>query len=49
MNKTIIEEKLKTVKFKGANWNVTFKPKRCGNCTYETYECSNMLKNLHLT
>jgi hypothetical protein len=26
MNKAIIEEKLKTVKFKGANWNVTFKP-----------------------
>ena len=26
MNKAIIEEKLKTVKFKGANWNVTFNP-----------------------
>jgi|TARA_B110000305_G_scaffold219410_1_gene260359 hypothetical protein len=26
MNKAIIEEKLKTVKFKGANWNVEFKP-----------------------
>ena len=26
MNKAIIEEKLKTVKFKGANWNVTFSP-----------------------
>ena len=26
MNKQIIEEKLKTVKFKGANWNVTFQP-----------------------
>lgn len=26
MNKAIIEEKLKTVKFKGANWNVVFKP-----------------------
>ena len=26
MNKAIIEEKLKTVKFKGANWNVTFQP-----------------------
>ena len=26
MNKTIIEEKLKTVKFKGASWSVTFKP-----------------------
>ena len=26
MNKAIIEEKLKTVKFKGANWNVTFEP-----------------------
>jgi hypothetical protein len=26
MNKAIIEEKLKTVKFKGAAWNVTFKP-----------------------
>lgn len=26
MNKSIIEEKLKTVKFKGANWNVVFKP-----------------------
>ena len=26
MNKAIIEEKLKTVKFKGANWNVTFRP-----------------------
>jgi hypothetical protein len=26
MNKAIIEEKLKTVKFKGASWNVTFKP-----------------------
>ena len=26
MNKAIIEEKLKTVKFKGANWNVTFAP-----------------------
>jgi len=26
MNKAIIEEKLKTVKFKGAGWNVTFKP-----------------------
>jgi hypothetical protein len=26
MNKAIIEEKLKTVKFKGANWNVTFHP-----------------------
>ena len=26
MNKAIIEEKLKTVKFKGASWNVTFQP-----------------------
>ena len=26
MNKAIIEEKLKTVKFKGAAWNVSFKP-----------------------
>ena len=26
MNKTFIEEKLKTVKFKGANWNVSFTP-----------------------
>ena len=26
MNKAIIEEKLKTVKFKGAAWNVTFSP-----------------------
>ena len=26
MNKAIIEEKLKTVKFKGANWDVTFQP-----------------------
>jgi hypothetical protein len=26
MNKAIIEEKLKTVKFKGANWNVNFEP-----------------------
>ena len=26
MNKAIIEEKLKTVKFKGANWNVSFSP-----------------------
>jgi len=26
MNKAIIEEKLKTVTFKGANWNVTFQP-----------------------
>ena len=26
MNKAIIEEKLKTVKFKGAQWNVTFSP-----------------------
>ena len=26
MNKAIIEEKLKTVKFKGASWNVTFEP-----------------------
>ena len=26
MNKAIIEEKLKTVKFKGANWNVSFTP-----------------------
>jgi hypothetical protein len=26
MNKAIIEEKLKTVKFKGANWNVSFAP-----------------------
>ena len=26
MNKQIIEEKLKTVKFKGASWAVTFKP-----------------------
>lgn len=26
MNKAIIEEKLKTVKFKGATWNVTFQP-----------------------
>ena len=26
MNKAIIDEKLKTVKFKGANWNVTFGP-----------------------
>jgi len=26
MNKAIIEEKLKTVKFKGATWNVTLKP-----------------------
>ena len=26
MNKAIIEEKLKTVKFKGAQWNVVFKP-----------------------
>ena len=26
MNKAIIEEKLKTVKFKGATWNVTFDP-----------------------
>jgi hypothetical protein len=26
MNKAIIDEKLKTVKFKGAAWNVTFQP-----------------------
>jgi len=26
MNKAIIEEKLKTVKFKGATWNVSFRP-----------------------
>ena len=26
MNKQIIEEKLKSVKFKGAAWNVTFQP-----------------------
>ena len=26
MNKAIIEEKLKTVKFKGATWNVSFQP-----------------------
>jgi hypothetical protein len=26
MNKAIIDEKLKTVKFKGASWNVTFEP-----------------------
>ena len=26
MNKAIIEEKLNTVKFKGASWNVTFQP-----------------------
>jgi hypothetical protein len=26
MNKAIIEEKLKTVKFKGANWNISFTP-----------------------
>jgi hypothetical protein len=26
MNKQIIEEKLKSVKFKGASWNVTFQP-----------------------
>ena len=26
MNKAIIEEKLKTVKFKGASWNVVFQP-----------------------
>jgi len=26
MNKAIIDEKLKTVKFKGASWNVSFKP-----------------------
>lgn len=26
MNRAIIEEKLKTVKFKGANWNVVFNP-----------------------
>ena len=26
MNQQIIEEKLKSVKFKGANWNVTFNP-----------------------
>ena len=39
MNKAIIEEKLKTVKFKGAAWNVAF-PTKHGNCTYETYECS---------
>ena len=26
MNKAIIEEKLKTVKFKGASWNLTFNP-----------------------
>ena len=26
MNRAIIDEKLKTVKFKGADWNVTFKP-----------------------
>jgi hypothetical protein len=26
MNKAIIEEKLKTVKFKGASWDVTFEP-----------------------
>jgi len=26
MNKAIIEEKLKTVKFKGASWDVTFQP-----------------------
>jgi hypothetical protein len=26
MNKAIIDEKLKTVKFKGAQWNVTFSP-----------------------
>ena len=26
MNKAIIDEKLKTVKFKGATWNVTFNP-----------------------
>ena len=30
MNKAIIEEKLKTVKFKGANWNVTFSPSVAG-------------------
>ena len=27
MNKAIIEEKLKTVKFKGAQWNVSFEPR----------------------
>ena len=26
MNRAIIEEKLKTVKFKGANWNIVFEP-----------------------
>ena len=28
MNKQIIEEKLKSVKFKGATWNVTFQPSK---------------------
>jgi hypothetical protein len=28
MNRAIIEEKLKSVKFKGAQWNVTFEPSR---------------------
>ena len=39
MNKAIIEEKLKTVKFKGANWNVTFS-QRCGNWSYEVTSTS---------
>ena len=31
MNKQIIDEKLKTVKFKGANWDVTVEPNYGGN------------------
>ena len=31
MNKAIIEEKLKTVKFKGAAWNVAFSPTQASN------------------
>ena len=39
MNKAIIEEKLKTVKFKGASWNVTVTPSDGKYYTYEANEC----------
>ena len=39
MNKAIIEEKLKTVKFKGAAWNVTFQPSMASIARMKLHEC----------
>ena len=49
MNKAIIEEKLKTVKFKGANWNVTFSPSVAAIGPHEVTSTSISQKHLHLT